>query len=95
MSCIHKAEPHPLRNLKLFPVLTGNQMLEGLFRIGNGIEGLHEGLTCPLALLILPLGIALLNVGGIPQHDGQELSSQLGTVDISGKSLLYQQRNAS
>ena len=91
---VHEAHLHPVGDLKRVTVLAGDDALDRLLRVVDGVEGLHRLLPGPLALLVLPLGVALLDVGRVPQHDGQKLPRQAGAVDVAGEALLHQQGNA-
>ena len=91
---VHEAHLHPVGDLEGGAVLAGDDALDRLLRVVNGVEGFHRLLPGPLALLVLPLGVALLDVGGVPQHDGQKLPRQAGAVDVAGEALLHQQGDA-
>ena len=93
MAGVGKAQADVVGQLDVLPVLAGHQQLQGGLRIGNGVQRLHWGLARALALLVFPLGVALLNVGGVPQHNGQQLGGEPGTVDVAGEALLDQQRH--
>ena len=58
--------PDPLRHVHLLSVLAGDHMAEGLLHVGHSVKGFHRLPAGPLALLVLPLGVALLDVGGVP-----------------------------
>ena len=92
---VGKAHLHPGHRLYELAIFAGFQMGEGFFRVSHGIEGLHRGTVGPFALLILPLGVALLNVGRVAEHDGKNLAGQPGTADGTGIALLVEQGNAS
>ena len=82
------------KDVHLLAVLAGDQLLQCQLRILYGVQRFHRRTAGTLALLVLPLGVALLDVGGIPQHDGQQLGGEPGAVDGSVKALLDQQGQA-
>ena len=82
------------KDVQLLAVLAGDQLLQGQLRILHSVQRLHRRAAGPLALLVLPLGVALLDVGRVPQHDGQQLGGEPGAVDGTVKALLDQQRQA-
>ena len=69
-------------------------MAHGFLHVRQGVEGFHRLFAGALVALGLPGGVALLNVGGVPQHDGQQVGGQTGAIDVAGKALLGQQGNA-
>ena len=94
MACVGKADADAGFDLKLVAVFAGHHMGEGGLGVGHGVQRLHRLPAGALALLVEPLGVALLDVGRVPQHDGQQLPRQAGAVDIAGKALFDQQRDA-
>ena len=91
---VHKADFDAVGDLQLLPVLAGDNVAQGLFHVHNGVKGFYWRFARPLALLVFPGRVALLDVGGVPQHDGQQLRRQPGAVDVAGKALLDQQGDA-
>ena len=83
-----------LAQLEGLAVLIGANELKSRLGVGHGVQGLHRLPAGPLALLVLPLGVALLDVGGVPQHDGHELPGETGGDDLAVKALLDQQGDA-
>ena len=94
MARVHKAHLHPVLDLEAGAVLTGDDVLDGGLGIGHGVQGLHRLGPGALALLVLPLGVALLDVGRVPQHNAQQLPRETGAVDVAFKALLHQQGDA-
>ena len=94
MAGVAEADLYTLAQLEDLSVLLGIEELEGLLRVCQGVEGLYLLPAGPLSLLVLPLGIALLNMSGVSEHDGQQLGGEPGGIDGPGKALLDQQRNA-
>ena len=94
MARVHKADLHPVGDLEGGAVLTGDHVPDSLLRVRHGVQGLHRLLPGAPALLVGPLGVALLDVGGVPQHDAQQLARQAGAVDVAGEALLHQQGDA-
>ena len=91
---VGEAELDVVIDLNLLAVFTHHQVSEGALHIGQGVQGLHRGTSGPLALLVFPLGVTLLDVGGVPQHNVQQLGGEAGAVDVAAKSLLDEQGNA-
>ena len=85
---------HPGAHLEDLAVLPGLDQLQGGLSVGQGVQGFHVGPAGPAALLVLPLGVALLDVGRVPEHDGHELGGEAGGVDGPGEPLFGQQGNA-
>ena len=94
MPRVPEADLHPLAQVHHLAVLGGDHLLHGGLRVGHGVQGLHLGPAGTPTLLVLPLGVALLDEGGVPQHNGQQLSRQAGGVNFSPKPLLHQQGDA-
>ena len=94
MPGIGKAELDVVIDLNLLAVFAHHQVAEGALHIGQRVQGLHRGTSGPLALLVFPFGVTFLDVGGIPQHNVQQLGGEAGAVDVAAKSLLDEQGNA-
>ena len=94
MARIYKAHLDPLAHIEDLAVLKGGHQLHGGLGVGHGVKGFYRRAAGALALLVLPLGVPLLNEGGVPQHDGHELSCQAGGEDLAGEAGLYQQGDA-
>ena len=88
---VHEADLDAVGDGQLLAVLTGDDVPQGLFHVDQGVQRLHRGPAGPPALLILIGRVVLLDLGGVPQHDGQQLGRQTGTVDIAREPLLHQQ----
>ena len=93
MAGVGKAQTNPLAQVHQLPILIGLHQLHGVLGVGDGVEGLHRRPAGPAALLVLPLGVRLLDVGRVPQHDGHELPGQAGGHDPAVEALLHQQRD--
>ena len=83
---------HTFTQVKDLAVLVGVQQLKGSFRIGQSVQRFDLIPAGSLSFLVLPLGIAFLNVGGIPEHNGQELGREASGNDLAGKTLFCQKR---
>ena len=94
MARVHEAQADSFAQIYQLVVLTGGHQLQGRLGVCDGVEGLHRRPARPLALLVLPLGVGLLDVSGVPQHDGHELPRQAGGNDLAVEALLDQQGNA-
>ena len=90
MPRVHKTERHPVGDGNFLPILKGDHMAHGFFHVRQGIQWLHRRLARPLPLLVFPLGVALLDVSRVTEHDGQQLPGEPGAVDVAGEALLHQ-----
>ena len=86
-----KADLYPLAQVKAPAVLHRLQHVDGLLGVHQGIQRFHRGQAGTLALLVVPLGVPLLDVGGVPQHHRHELRGETGGEDAAVKALLHQQ----
>ena len=75
-------------------VLTGVQELRHPLGVRHGVKGLHTGGAGALALAVFPLGVLLLNVGGVQQHDLKQLGGEPGGEDAALEALLDQHGDA-
>ena len=94
MARVHKTDLDAVGYVQLPAVFTGDDVAQGFFHVLQGVQRLHGGTARPLPLLIFVGGIVLLNLGGVPQHDGQQLGGEPGAVDIAREALLHQQGQA-
>ena len=94
VACVHKANFYALAQLNDLAVLHRHQVFRDLRGVGHGVQRLHRGPAGPLALLVLPLGIHLLDVGRVLEHDGHQLAGQAGGKDLPLKALLDEQGDA-
>ncbi len=85
---------HALAQLDRLTVLAGGDELKDVHRVLGGIERLDRLAARALALAVLILGVALLNVGGVEQHDVHEIRRQAGGQDAARKAAFDQQRDA-
>ena len=63
-------------DLYLLAVLAGLDILPHLHGVGHGVDGLHLRPAGPLVLAVLVLRVLLLDVGGVLQHDVQQIRRQ-------------------
>ena len=91
---VHKADFDAVGYVQLPAVLAGDNVAQGLFHVLQGVQRLHGRLAGPFALLVFIGGVVLLDLGGVPQHDGQQLGGEPGAVDIAREALLHQQGQA-
>ena len=89
----HIHEPDNKAGGQFYPgaVIDTAEQLHGCLGILHGIHGFHRLGTGALALAVLPLGLKLLNVGRIPQHDAAQLGRGLCGIDPAPESVAYQQ----
>ena len=72
----------------LLAVLAGGHVLPDLGRVLDGVEGLHMGGAGAGGLAVFPLGVRLLDVGGVQEHDVHEVRRQAGGEDLAVEALL-------
>ena len=85
---------HALAQLDRLTVLAGGDELKDIHRVLGGIERLDRLAARALTLAVAVLGVALLNMSGVEQHDAHEVGGHTGGQDASGKAALDQQRDA-
>ena len=90
MAGIGKADTDPFAQLHILAVFTGSDILLHILRVLHGVEGLHPGRAGTLRLAVFPLGVGLLNMGGVQQHDVHEVGRQAGGEDAALEPLLHQ-----
>ena len=90
----HIDEPHLNARGQLHApvVLHTHEQLHGCFGVLHGIHWLHRFCTGALALAVLPLGLKLLDVRGVPQHDAAQLHGGIGGINFAPEAVAHQQR---
>ena len=88
---VPEADLHALTQVQRLAVFHGKDLFQRRLRVSHGVQRLHLGPSGTFALLVLPLGVALLNEGGVPQHNGQQLTGEPGGEDLALESLFHQQ----
>ena len=68
-------------------VLAGGHVLPDPGGILDGVEGLHMGRAGTGSLAVFPLGVGLLDVGGVQQHDVHEVRCETGGEDLAMEAL--------
>ena len=91
---IGKFRRHALAQVDLLSVLAGGHKLTDPGSVLNGIERLHLGGAGTLRLAVLPLSVGFLNVGGVCQHDVQQVGRQPGGDDAALEPLLDEHGHA-
>ena len=76
MPGVDELRRHVVGDLHLLTVLAGLDILPHLYGVGHGVDGLHLRPAGPLVLAVLILRVLLLDVGGVLQHDVQQLRRQ-------------------
>ena len=94
VSGIHKTDVDAGAQLKGLVVIVDLDVVQGQLGVLGGIERLHHGATGPLALLVGPLSVALLNVGAVHQHDIHQLGGQTGGVHLTGVAHFIKDRHS-
>jgi len=90
MPCVGKADADALAQFHILAVFAGGDVLLHIFRVLNGIQRLHLGGAGTGCLAVFPLGVGLLNVGGVQQHDVHEVGRHTGGEDAALEALLHQ-----
>ena len=84
---------HAFAQVDELAVLTDDQEVLHPLRVLHGVEGLGPGRSGALALAVFPLCVLLLNVGGVQQHDLQQLGGEAGGEDAALEALLDEHGN--
>ena len=85
---------HALAQLDRLTVLAGGDELKDVHRVLGSVERLDRFAARALALAVAVLGVALLNMSGVEQHDAHEVGGHTGGQDASREAALDQQRDA-
>ena len=94
MARVGEDRAHALAEVDLFFILAGRDVLEDVQRVLLGVERLYVLAARALSLAVFILGIALLNVGGVEQHDLHEVCRQARRQDAAVEAVFHQQRDA-
>ena len=73
VACVAETDLDPFTEVEKPAVLHGFQHLDRLLGIHQGVQRLHRRQTGPLALLVVPVGVPLLDMSGVPEHDTHQL----------------------
>ena len=92
MAHIHEPHLDARSQLNALVVVHTHEQLHGRLGVLHGIHGLHQLGTGALGLAVLPLGLELLDVGRVPQHDTAQLHRGVGGVDFAPEAVAHQQR---
>ena len=93
MARVHKFHFHALAQVDDLSVFAGGHEFPHPLGIFNGIERVHMRSAGPLALAVFPLGILFLDMGGVQQHDIQQLSGEPRGEDLPLEALLDEHGN--
>ena len=94
MARVGEPDLDPLAQVEEPAVLHRLQHMDGLLGVHQGVKRLHRRQSGALALLVVPVGVPLLDVGGVPEHDAHQLGGQAGGEDTAVEALLHQQGQA-
>ena len=94
MSGVDKGGLHALAHIDGLAVLAGLQKFRHPHGIRHGVQRLHRRTAGTLILAVLILRVALLNVGGVRQHDAQQVGRQPGGDDTALKAVFDQHGDA-
>ena len=78
MARVDKHRVHPVAQVDGLVIFAGVNKLRHPLGVGHGIQGLLLRPAGPAVLAVFILGVALLDVGGILEHDAHELSREPG-----------------
>ena len=92
MAHVNKADRKAGGQLHFCVVIHADEELQRRLGVLNGIHGLHGRITGTLCLAVFPLGLKLLDVRGVPQHDAAQLGGGPGGVDLAPEPVAHQQR---
>ena len=84
MPRVPEADAHTVAQVQDLAVLCGEELLKG----GSASATVYRAPPAAagaLALLVLPLRVARLDEGGVPQHDRHQLTGQTGGEDLALK----------
>ena len=95
MPRVDEAHRDARAQLKGLLVVIDHQIVQRQLGVLHGIQRLHRRPAGTAALLVGPLGIALLNVGAVQQHDAHQLAGEAAGIDLSGVAPLVKQGDAS
>ena len=90
MARVDKRGLHALAHVHGLVILAGLQKFRHTHGVRHGVQRLHVGAAGALVLAVLILGVALLNVGRVRQHDIQQIGRQPGGDDLPLKAVLDQ-----
>ena len=90
MTSIGKSDLYTLTQVKQPAIFHCLQHLDGLFRIHQGVQRLHRRQSGAFPFLVVPVGVTFLDVGGVPEHHGQQLSRQASCEDAAVEALFHQ-----
>ena len=93
MAGVGEFQVHAIAEVDELAVLAGVQELRHPLRVRHGVEGFRPGGSGALALAVFPLGVLLLDVGGVQQHDLQQLGGEAGGEDAALEALLDEHGN--
>ena len=88
---VHEADLAALEELDGLAVFGGDQVVGHLKGVFHGVQRLHRGPACAHPLLVLVLGLHLLDVGRVLEHDVQQLAGEAGGEDLPLEALLDEQ----
>ena len=94
MSGVHKPDLDAGEQGKPLLVFAALQMAQGGLGILHRIKGLHQRTARPAALLIGPVGVALLDMGAVQQHNPHQVPGEPGGYHRAVIAQLTQQREA-
>ena len=75
-------------------IVAGVDIVRHAHGVLHGVDGLHQGAARPLVFPVLVGGVALLNVGGVGQHDFQQLRRGSGGENAAPEPLAHQHGQA-
>ena len=88
---VGKAGLHPGRKLHPLVIVHPHEQADSRLGVLDGVVRFHRRQAGAGVLAVFPLGLRLLDVGGVPQHDVAQPAGGAGGVDLAPVALLGQQ----
>jgi len=90
MAGVVKGDRDPVGNLHLALVTDAEELVHRLDGVARGVEGFYRFFPLASPPFVDILGVFLLDIARILQHDAAEIARGVGAGDIPGKSKLDQ-----
>ena len=93
VSRVGKGDAHTVTKRDRFAVLAGGDKPEHILRVFDRVDRLDRRFAGALALAVVVLGLAFLNVRAVQQHDLHQIRRQARGKDLAAKAVFDQQRD--
>ena len=94
MACVNALHADAFTQIHLFTVFAGGEELPHPLGVFHSVQRFHGGAACPEILAVLVLGVGLLNVGRVLEHNVQKLGGEPGGKDTALEPLLEEHGDA-